>query len=244
METITKILTVLLLGCSVVFGQSKKDIADFKVKYPKTEANATAHINAFVGGIKPTELTKSIPFVKGSIKEKHHYVECCDYSYTSSDYIELSKLGRLYPYCIKRSKYSYETEKKQKLFDKIILDLPESIKEDATHYLPKGTKFDIWFVIFDVECDSLSSLEFRTNPKQKTDDEPLRFRGMLDKCLINERNKIGKIVKSALADNEGYVFVRAYVPKEKSKTESMYGWVRLTDLVKQNIFEKKNKKKK
>lgn len=239
MKTITKILTVLLLSCSVVFGQSKKDIADFKIKFPKTKANATAHINSFVGGIKQTELSKSIPFVKGSLKEKYNYVEYYNFSYTSSDYTELSRLGRLYPFCIEQSVYKHESEKKQKLYDKIVLDLPKSIKEDATHYLPKGTKFDVWFVIFDVEDDTLSNLELRTNPKQKTDDVPLRFRGLLDKCLINERNKVGKIVKSALADNEGYVFVRACVPKEKSKTESMYGWVRLSDLVKQKIFDKK-----
>jgi hypothetical protein len=62
-------------------------------------------------------------------------------------------------------------------------------------------------------------------------------------ATMNNGQKIHEIL-GLVADNEGYVFVRAYVPKEKSKTESMYGWVRLTDLVKQNIFEKKNKKKK
>lgn len=235
MKTITKILTILLLSCSVVFGQSKKDIADFKIKFPKTKSNATAHINSFVGGVKPTELSKSIPFVKGSLKEKYNYVEYYNFSYTSSDYTDLSKLGRLYPFCIERSVYEHESEKKQKLYDKIVLDLPKSIKEDATHYLPKGTKFDVWFVIFDVDDDTLSNLELRTNPKQKTDDVPLRFRGLLNKCFTNEKNKVAKIVKSALVDVDGYVFVKAFIPKE----DSMYGWVRLSDLVKQKIFDKK-----
>ena len=253
MKTFTKILTVLLLGCSVVCGQSKKDIEDFKVKYPKTEENAIAHINSSIGGIKNNKILKSIPFVKGSIKEKYNYVEYSDYSYKSSDYIDLSLLGTLYPFCIERSAYEHETEKKQKLYDEIVLDLPKSIKEDATHYLPKGSKFDVWFVIFDVNNDKLNSLELRTNPKMKIENEPLRFRNLLDKCYTNEKNKVTKILKSSFDNGDGYVFVKVYIEKPDvvkkdafggitkiaGRTETMFGWIKLSDLVKQKIFDKK-----
>lgn len=244
---------VVLLGCSVTFGQSKKDISDFKEKYPKTKDNATAHINDVIGGMKSKKISKKIPFVKGNINERLHYIEDYNYRYTTSDYIDLSRAGRLYPFCIERSNHENETERKQKLYDKVIKDIPESIKYDATDYIPVGAKIDVWFVIFEGDTDKLNSLEIRTNPKRKSVNEPLRFRDLFDNCLSNERNKVAKIVKTTLKNGDGYVFAKVYIKKPDiikkdifggftkttGKTETMLGWIRLSDLMIQKIFDEK-----
>lgn len=234
MKGISNFIALLIIGCSVVLGQSKKDIEDFKDEFPKTEGNAVSHINYYIGGMKSTPLSKTIPFVKGTLREKYHYIENCDYSYTTNDYSDLSLSGRIYPFCIGRSS-RYQSERHQKLYDNVLSDVPNSVKDDATHYLPKGTKINVWFIIVDCDDEKMKSLKLRTHPGMNYEEYPIRFRKLLKKCFYNESQNVEKIVKRVLSKNDGIVFVMVYIPSENGE-KKMTGWVRLNDLIKQNIL--------
>lgn len=227
MKGITKIITLLVVGCSVAFGQSKQDIADFKEEFPKNKENVTSHVNGYFGGYRDVILSKKTPIVVTDRNYEHD---------------ELSRMGRLYPYCLGKSKgtlYS-NTEDQEKYYDEIVSKLPKSITKNATGYLEKGSSVNVWFVIIE-GVDDLEDLSFRTNPSMKEANHPtmkekipLRFKGLFQKTFDGEIKKIDKIVKKAISEKDGYCFVCSY-----QNGFPVYGWVKLSDLVKQKVVGKK-----
>lgn len=237
MKGITKIITSLIVGCSVAFGQSKQDISDFKEEFPKSKENVTAHVNGYFhhDGYHFYELSKSIPFVK----------------VTQRTYTDLADFGKLFPYNLdkidygKGSLYHEEREKEQeKCYDVALLDLPKSMKKEATHNLPKGTTVRVMFIICEELSDKIDKLEFRTSSPLRLDNAPLRFRALLEKCFDNERKKIEELIKNVITTNDGWVFVEVgFNDVTQMGYTKMRGWVRLSDLAKQTYFTKKKKKK-
>lgn len=203
----------------MVFGQSKQDIADFKEDFPKNKENVTSHVNAYFGGIRDVKLSKKTPIV---VTDGNHR------------YDELSRMGRLYPYCLDKSKGTLYSDKEdqQKYYDEIVSKLPKSITKDATGYLEKGSSVNVWFVIIE-GVDDLEDLSFRTNPSMK-EKTPLRFKGLIQKTFDGEIKKIDKIVKKAISEKDGYCFVCSF-----QNGYRVYGWVKLSDLVKQKVVGKK-----
>lgn len=214
----------------MVFGQSKQDIADFKEEFPKNKENVTSHVNAYFGGVRDVKLSKKTPIV---VIDRNHKLD------------KLSRMGRLYPYCLDKNKGTLYSNKEdqQKYYDEIVSKLPKSMTKDVTGYLEKGSSVDVWFVIF--ECvDDLEDLSFRTNPSMikaihptMKEKLPLRFKGLLQKTFDGEIKKIDKIVKKAISEKDGYCFVRSFL-----NDYDVYGWVKLSDLVKQKVVGKNHKK--
>jgi hypothetical protein len=221
-----KLIALFVIGCSVVFGQSKQDIADLKEEFPKNKENVTSHVNAYFGGFREVKLSKKTPIVVTHRNYKHE---------------ELSRMGRLYPYCLDKSIGSLsDKEDQQKYYDEIVSQLPKSITKDMTGYLERGSSVNGWFVIIE-GVDDLEDLSFRTNPSMKEaihptmkEKIPLRFKGLFQKTFDGEIKKIDKIVKKAISENDGYCFVSSF-----QNGYRVYGWVKLSDLVKQKVVGKK-----
>jgi hypothetical protein len=249
MKTITKILAVLLLSCSVVFGQSKKDIADFKIKFPKTEENTLNNVSRLVG----VEIQKGNQWNRTRIiklKQPHFFV---------NDGKPLQTVGK-YWYGQHPNWYEYGLTPPKKecrvcngsyhkndhcctgvpaLFTKtpkenckcsayhkqVLESMPSDLKKEATEKLEKDTIIHIFFVVIDNKL--IESLpKCRTNIKQNIYMLPLRFQKMYEVLHEKEMTKLRK--KFNLQD------VWVYCKIETGNVR--YGWVKMKNLT--NYYKK------
>ena len=119
-------------------------------------------------------------------------------------------------------------------YESVLIDLPENFIDEVTWHIPVGAELRVDFVIFDGADEELGKLEFRTY-NSDVKNIPLKFRGLKQKCFIRENAKIDKIIKNAISKKDGYAFVSV----EINYCHYKRGWVRLSDLMKQNIFGNK-----
>lgn len=232
MKTITKILTVLLFGCSFVYGYTKDDVSDFKKEFPKTKENVTSHLDKFFTSLS-CKSTIEIPFVKiyedtekvggHTVGNGHYYL---------SDYLDMKDYAKLYPFSLGRVRFARRYASRRD-YDAVLKDLPRTFEKEITENIPIGSYVTVDFVIFHAADSELDKLSFRTY-NSDVKNIPIKFRELKEKCFKLEKAKIDKIMNTAMINDDGYVFVTVETQTgvhRWQKTTSR-GWVRLSDLMK------------
>ena len=230
MKTITKFLTVLLLGCSVVYGYTKGDVSDFKKEFPKNKENVIYHLDEFFTSLG-CKSTIEIPFVKiyeGHEKVGGHTVK--NGYYFIGDYFDMTEYAKLYPFSLERLSFARRYASRRE-YDAVLEDLPRTFEKEITGNIPIGSYVAVNFVIFHAADSELDKLAFRTY-NSDVKNIPIKFRELKEKCFKSEKAKIVKIMNTAMINDDGYVFVTVQTGVHIWESTISRGWVRLSDLMK------------
>ena len=237
---------VVLLGCSVTFGQSKKDISEFKEKYPKSEENTLKNVSRLVGVENKYNPHKRNRIIK--LKQPHLFVldkkplhvigkywrdinpHFYDYGLTPPkvDCKVCNGRNHYNDHCCTGVPALFTKEPKENCecsvhHARVLSTMPTDLKKEATEKLEKDAIIHLYFVVIDNKLiDSLPKC--RTVINQNIYTLPIRFQKIYETLHENEMAKLKKKFK---LQN-----VWVYCKVETGQTR--YGWVKIKNLTNYN----------